>query len=524
MHDRRMTLMYFVICTLFGLVLYVPFRSNQWDLNGIIEVQSVQAGGEALFSPNHMLNRPIGLVILKILGRWMYINNPAEIFQYVTAFYAAVGLGFAFLASYYLTYNKLIAMIATVLLATAWSNWTFSTDVNYICAGSTTMLIALVLLLYPKLSFRSTLVGFFYAISILFWQANIFSLPFFIVTLVWFHRAEDLKNRIRMVVAFLGVLIFMVGFTYILVGVAVCGHTTLIDLITWSMGHGSDVNGRPPMWGKWDLTRVWNAAVSAVGSFVPIWEGLGIRSLLRGEIVRDKILGQISLGAFLIMGSWSLMQFIRQIFDKTHQTDRTLCFIFAYLSYLPFIIWWDPYEPKWFVIPNIFLILGLSTIWNNTRHVNRNPVFVAAVVTLVAVANFTSTIYTRHLQPNPHLQTAKCFVESTSKLDLFIPTDWDWFDYAIYFYDYEGELLRLIRSESERWRNLELIEKNILRTQLRGGSVYVIENDYYSSEKQQWLKTELGFDLEIFEQFKQEPAFVCNGIQFMRVVQRNQQN
>lgn len=54
---------------------------------------------------------------------------------------------------------------------------------------------------------------------------------------------------------------------------------------------------------------------------------------------------------------------IRYTVRWRHLPYRQLVWIGAtYALFLPFIIWWDPYEPKWFVVPNLFLATTIAIV------------------------------------------------------------------------------------------------------------------------------------------------------------------
>lgn len=520
--DKKPVAAHFWAATFVGLLLYLPFRSNQWDLNGIIEALAVNSGGQSLFSPNHMLYRPIGFVILNFFQLWGYADHSARILQFVTLAFASLGIGFAFIAFLRLTNHRLVSILATLLLATSWSYWVFSTDVSYISPVCMTTAAALAFVAHPRPSILSALaVGFFCALSILFWQGNIFAMPAFTLAILWVNRSKELRTRLLTIGAFLGIQILIVGVAYIFAGTLAYGITSIPELITWSISHSSDIGGRPLLWGKWAVERIPTAAVSAVSSFIPIWEGLGLRELFRGVIRWDKLLSQASLIAFMALMVWSTVRFFRQLRRETHSVSLGIIFIGAYLVYAPFIVWWDPFEPKWFVVPNIFLLSALAVIWKNKLREKKNgTLWLGLCVCVIAAANFSATIWPRHTQQNPEIHLAECFVKSTCGVDAFIPTDWDWFGYAIYFFDYPGETMGLIRGESTVEHNTVRIEECILETRQRNGCVYVIDVNYYSQDQRRWIETELGLNLGVLENFRQQPAFICHGVQFMEIVQR----
>lgn len=511
----------FAAMTLVCLILYLPFLSMQWDLNGIIEAQSVEAGGTDLFSPNHMLYRPFSFMILKLWQAMGYTGHSVVVLQYITTVAGAVGIGLFFLALCQFTEDVVVSMLGAVFLATSWSYWKFSLDVSYIILAAMLVCAALVLLLRKgQTGWSITAAGGISGLAILGWQANIFLMPWFLATILWLHRNKELRTRLTMVAQFLASSGLVVGLAYGLVAMLLFGHGSLADVASWAVSHGADGVGRSPMWGRWGADRLLPAASNAIASFIPLWQGLGIKKLLQGEIQPDKILSQLSLVAVLALGGWTLFLLFRQrLRNASHAVGEAIWFVPAYLSFLPFIIWWEPYETRWFTIPDIFLIVAMSKIWSHERTLRRLLV-VAGCMAIVSAANFSTTIWPYHSSPNPWIQVAECFARQTTKADTFIPTDWNWFDYAVYFFDYEGQVLTLKRGEPHQAQNIEVVEQELFRKRGERGYIYAVDASSYSPQTLAYFQEQVGMPIEALNQFQQSPAFTCRELQFVRILRR----
>ncbi len=511
----------FASITLICLILYRLFLSVQWDLNGIIEAQSVDAGGKDMFSPNHLLYRPLSFIIFKFWQSTGYPGDSAKILQYITTVSGAAGIGFFFLALYHVTDHAVISMVGAAFLATSWSYWKFSVDVSYIIPAAMFVSASLALLLRKEQSGWSFAVtGVISGLSILFWQANVFLVPWIVMTILWLHWTKSFRAHVTMVIQFLAPVGIVVGLAYILLPILLFEHYGLADAIGWAISHGADMVGRSPMWGRWDADRLLPAATNAIASFIPLWQGLGVRKLLQGTLQSDKILPQLSLLALLVLSGWTLfLLFRQQLRNTSHAVGEIIWLILAYMSFLPFIIWWEPYETRWFIIPNIFLITAMSKIWSRERKL-RSLVVMGGCITIIGVANFTSTIWPYHSSPNPWMQLAQCFARQTTKADTFIPTDWNWFSYAVYFFDYQGQVLDLKRGDQYRAQNIESIEKELASKRRGEGNVYIIDVNSYSRQTLEYFTEQVGMSLEILNQFEQSPSFICGELQFMRIRQR----
>ena len=509
----------FLIVTTLALLLYLPFRSIQWDLNGIIEAQAIDSGGEGLVSPNHLLYRPLGLAAFTLFRSAGYGGHSVVILQYITGIMAAIGIGLFWKWIKNLTGNVLVASLACVLLATAWSQWKFSTDVYYITPAAAMVAFVLVIMSSPSPLTSSAIIklGVFVALAILFWQANIFLIPIVALYLLWIRRADSQKESWANVSLFMMIVIVIVGLTYLAAGTLVHHSSNIQDFTGWILSHSSE--GTISLWGKWSADRFPSAAGSAIASFIPVWEGLGLRDLLRGNFNFAKLLAQLSLVAFVFLCLVTLIGIVRRRVALKLILPYLLLLGLAYCVYALFIVWWDPYEPKWFVIPNLFLVTMLALVWNISFNNRSRYVMIAgACIMIIAVANFTYTIKPLHLYSNPKIRLAQCFVNNAGEKDTILVTDWNWFDYADYFYDYKGDRVYLIGDVIDKSSKIQLIKDSLVKADDLGGHVYILDFGAYSQEELPFVEFLSGLTPADFDHFKQTEAFSCYGSRFIEIV------
>ena len=110
--------------------LYLPFLSRHFDLNGIAEARSLELG--ALFSPNHLLYRPLGLLVQDLLAAVGVPVRSIFVLQAITAVSAAAGVAFAYLFFKKLAGSRMVAAAGALWLGTTWAYWAYSTDAIYI--------------------------------------------------------------------------------------------------------------------------------------------------------------------------------------------------------------------------------------------------------------------------------------------------------------------------------------------------------------------------------------------------------
>jgi hypothetical protein len=526
----------FLIVVCAGFLLYLPLLSVQWDPNGIIEARSIEQG--PLISANHLLYRPLGAVLLNA-AEGIGLTPPLPLlYQILTAIISALGLGAFFVAVSFLTRNARAAWLATALYATSWAYWTFSTDIYYITLAAAGASAVLAVLAYPVKVWRGVVIAaFFFAVAVFAWQASIFLLPVFVI--LAFTRTRDKKFTVLFTMSALA----LVALVYLAVGIFALHLYSVTALGQWLTSHSSDETGRLAMWGQWSVTRVRPLLLSAASSFVPIWEGLGISSLRRGVETPEFFLRQVSIVALFVIVAVTLWQArqkrpvlfqngtanlslrgapsaMRWSSSPQSQNDRlqvvnwkiAALVALGYLALLPFILWWDPFEPKWFVVGNVFLIGAAAILWAVTFSA-RSFAMLAICIVIIALANFTATIFPRHTRPNPELALAACVTQQANAQDTLVLTEWGWFDYADYFDHYPGAALTLV-GDGQQTEKIARIHRAITTARAQNGRVLMRDFKTMTDDQRALSKTLTGMDAGAFTSFQSQPAFTCDGQKF----------
>src|SRR5262249_56598832 len=136
--------------SLIALGLYLPFLAIQYDTNGIVEAESLEAGALAtLLNKNHILMRPIGFIAYHAFRHLGYSGNSLVVLQTIDALCGAAALGFAYAAFKSVTQDRLAAVLGAVWLGTSFVFWYFSTDAAYITLAGMFAATAMALLRKP---------------------------------------------------------------------------------------------------------------------------------------------------------------------------------------------------------------------------------------------------------------------------------------------------------------------------------------------------------------------------------------
>jgi len=497
----------FGLLILTGILLYLPWLSRRYDLNGLIEAWALENG--ALFSPHHLVYRPVGAIWHSLLSVFMPLERSIPALQALSALCGVIGLAGCFWIVRRWGLSSLASAGFALALGISWSYWIYSTDASYIIpAHAAAVLFLLCLDAEPLSRKRALIAALMNTLAIALWQAHIFLLLLWIGR--WaFHKSASPRTLRHVREGLLATLLF----TALFYGGA--GFWTLrslhpLEWIRWVITYET----RLPVWGRLDMERLPEWVRSAVASWIPITDGLGWRAVGRGEI--PELLPFISPVALLLALSLALPRLIRALRQDFRWPSPAMALTMT--CYGLFILWWDPAEPKWFISLNLFLILLLARGWRVDPGSWRAGAALWACVGLIATANFSRSILPRHQGPHPYRELAHCVAQHMSDLDLFLATDWMWAEYLRYFH--RRDVLSLL-DLSARHKSKAIVSQRIYaeiqRIHQRAGKVYMSDPAAYPAEYLQWLQIATGFLREDLEALQGHKAFRCLGLQFFEV-------
>jgi len=477
-----------------ALGLYLPFLAIQYDINGIVEANALESG--QLLYKNHVLYRPIGLLFYRTLQVLGYQGNSLLVLQTINAVCGAIGIGLAYAVFRSATRGRPAALMGALFLATSLTYWLFSTDVAYITPAALFVLAATVLILYADSTKGFVAAGLFLSLSVLTWQASVVALPPLIALLFWRKPFPVYRNAAFFCLTLAAVTIPF----YVLLAVASGGFMGPREFWAWLTNHG-DAGAGLPLWGVWGAERMQPALSSALRSVVPSMLAISpvkIRpSIQFGRLVVDVAL--IALTILIVLAALKARL-------------KSLWFLFGYLVFIPFIVWWDPFEPKWFFIPNIcfagFLSCGLE-YWLQRRRVG---IAVILCVLTIAAANFVTIIRPRHGKLGPDRSMAQCVAEHMQPQDAFIAAEWGWPDYLGYLHQRtEINLINETAGAGSKEKMLEKVKGVIGSTNDAGGSVYMLEPHAFSQSHLEWLQAATGLTLDDLTGFGGSHSVTCEG-------------
>ena len=154
-----------------------------------------------------------------------------------------------------------------------------------------------------------------------------------------------------------------------------------------------------------------------------------------------------------------------------------LFFLFGIAAYLPFVIWWDPFVTKWFLMPNIFLALFVARFWSQLYEmsIQTGRAVLLLAITVLTVSNVALYGMPEHTRQSEEQKAGQCVGSRLHPADLYLDPEWDFSSFMAYKYgrnrfDLVALLLQLKLNKAKMLRALEA---QVRSHQAAYGDVYI---------------------------------------------------
>jgi hypothetical protein len=432
-----------------GAAFYVSLRAINYDPNGIATAQAVEF--PILAWPNHMFFEFVGYLAMQVGALLGYSGPSYGLLQVFAGIFGGLALGCAYLLARKLGADRLCSYTAVLWLAGTWAFWTWSTNVAYISFATFLVAMAFLLSLQRGSGVVPIATGVIAALSVLTWQANVFVIPFLLV--VGFMESESLRDwqqwSLRMLAGFAMILIpVYLWIAYI------SQHRKLDALLVLFTTHGGIDNASTP-WGHWGWDRP--------GSLAQTW-------LL-------STIGAVRGWAAYALGAFALGPLLYSAF-KPADRDSRLC-LAGLAAYLPFVIWWDPYETKWLLIPNLFFAILAARAWSQWGARWHWSVSLPALAAAAFIFWSNLSVYAvpAHTQMSEGTLLGDCVGAKLQPSDLYIQSDWVFGGYMSY--KYRIELIDLISQAQvmnfDRAAMVKFFRERVETKRQAGAAVYTVD-------------------------------------------------
>jgi hypothetical protein len=271
------------------------------------------------------------------------------------------------------------------------------------------------------------------------------------------------------------------------------------------------------MWGAWwPPGRFIQTAGSAFRSIIGMdfWMfPFFLRHLKNGELPK-----WVAPLGFAVLASILIVGYRKSSHGKEAGSRPVFWLLVLYCTYIPFVTWWESIEPRWFIVPNIFLaaltaiILSSWSSWKYFRYA------LPAVVLLLGGLNLAVSAAPKHFRRSNSTQIAACVAGHMEKADLFLATEWNWADYLHYIHNRQMvSFIGEVSLSGNKNIAMEKIRAIVRERQQQGSHVYMMDIASDSADHIKWLGEQTGLTPEDLHTYKASHAFECVGSNFLRL-------
>lgn len=493
-----------------AFLFFLATRSIQHDRNTIYRVLEIESGSLMLMAaPRHVLFDPVAAGFYSLWKMFGYQGSSLFPAQVLVAMFAAIGV--ALMTSLLTRYckGKLLTVLLAIGFLGSYSYWRHSTDVEYWIPFITCVLAVVVFFFrwfYDKQTGSIVWITLLTYVMILFWSAGIIFGATVALALLLLPSSHSLKTRGVAVVVFVVTNAFLLVVTYLWLGLHVNSLSGFQELVPWMTTYP----GKMPIWGVADPRRVLNSAWSLAAAVLPFWDGLGLRGLIRGQFDATKLIPQAALVATSVVLVIIAFYGVRR--RPALESRSAVGFLSVWIiSYVLFLTWFDPFEPKWWVIVliPIWLLLGdLTRAW--THQVGRTGYWVLACwVTLLVLANWSGSMAPRATDVGDDYRRAAYTAEQMSEADVLVmPFTEEWVLHVGYFgrrriLDLGG----LALYHGSVYAQQQLKE---LVCSANDGEVFLGDYTHLTDEEWKFITLNTGISAAFFDEYEREEAWSWN--------------
>lgn len=528
MSTRRGSCLIYVVPVL-ALILYLAFPSRQYDYDVLTELINIERGILRIGDPAHPLYSWVGWVWYSLWKSLGYSNDSMYPMQVFNAICGSVALLVFQLILIRFGVNRTSAMLTTVGAGLSYSFWTHTVDAFFIIPAAMCALGALHFALGAAESDRAramaVVAGLAIAVSTLFYQVSLLLLPALFAAA--YHPRHSRRAWVMVCLVMSATAIGLVGIAWGLQAASTGRVASMGDVVAWLSGaHGGMDTG---LWRRDGVPLVSTTAQAWVGTILPLYEGLRVRSLLQGDISFSHLAAQLALLllALIVLGIilTVVIRVRQQTLSRAGASRLPIIIGLWFLLSGCTVVWFDRAEVKLWLIPMFafWMTCGLAlSYWLATVQRRQTATWLVASAAIfllsMGLGNFSLAILPDATVTRPEMRAARALAREMRPEDVAISATADWILYVEYlcatcrFLYVMDSVQQLGRDQQSRLE--QLIKDEVASTLARGGRVFV--PDYFARGDDPawtiWVERFTGLTLAQFAQFEYPVAVELDGV------------
>lgn len=470
-------------------VLYLLTASQQYDLDVIGELGLINRLSTPAGDPAHPLYVWLGVPFYRLWLAFGYTGDSLRAMQVLNALFGGASIGLLYAVPRAMGVARAAALAAASCVAVSYAFWTHTVDAFFIVPACFFALLSLRCALAlrtcePSIAWLwAGALGLSFALAVLAYQNNALLLPALLVT-SWCSGRRACRwfgPWLLVVVVTLAVLVAawmrLSGLPLALQGVA--------DLPRWLLGaHGGMARG---LWRREGIALLPTILTAWGATVFPLYEGMRLRALARGEVTLAYLPGQITLLLFGLAAIFAGIGVLtkRVLPSLWGRKQNLLAALLWFIVPGAAVAWFDPAEVKLWLIPmlGVWLVVGelVAVLASHASVKSECRVIGWAIVVLpvmLAFTNWSAAIGPNHREPSAGMRAAREVLALTSDRDLLLSSTFDWTAYVRYL-DPDRRVVNAIAVAQSVPVGAELDVSEAIRTQMdkswaAGGRVYLM--------------------------------------------------
>src|SRR5581483_3291292 len=381
---------------LFFICLYLSHLPLNYTYDGMVFASHIERDHQPLwdyFHPHHLIYTFLGRLIF-LWGKSNGANWDGLVtLQFFDILTGIVGILTAFHLLVRETNDRFISALSAAGLAFTFSYWYFSTSPGVRIFATVTPLIAWYILTYLKNSPPAFgwVVGFAHAFAVLGHQTNLLLLPAFLGG-IWCLEKKSACEKFRASAYYLTALMVGVLSVYGFIGRYICYRKTYESWLWWVFSYFH--------------VQAWGGHLQQAG--FDRGKFAMVQAFLGNNLPSKTMMDPLTFGTTKTIFQYVLLLLLGILIIRlknywAHHRQVLWVSIFWLLAFVPFFIWWEPWNIEFWVSSTAPCWVLMSLITSDISNFWKNPILRLAnrglilfvwggLVTLLFFNNFQGTI------------------------------------------------------------------------------------------------------------------------------------
>lgn len=421
--------------------IYLVMPSQQYDLDVLGELSRINRLDFSIPDPAHPLYVWLGIPFYSLWRLLGYRGDALRAMQVINALTGAGSVALIFIVMRRSNVHRQVALGISACVGFSYAFWTHCADAFFIIPAAffalSSLNCAMSLTCEKIRPYNLGLLAISLSLTSLCYQTNLLIIPSLMVA-SW-HGKRCWRSWLLQWFAILTAAgVFIVG-TWYLQATRFSDVATLPQFFSWLFSHGGIRRG---LWRRENVPLLSTTVLAWGATIFPIYEGMRLRALLKGDISVRYLLGYLAIILFVIYFGTVTIQSVLHRKERDTSKNGLLTTALGIWFILPgfAVMWFDRAEIKLWIIPMfaIWILIAITTDrLIRKQGKQRIRQVISALIVLLPIAlggtNLVYVILPNWLQQSDSIRRAKIAISRMHPEDLLLSASFDWTGHVSYF-------------------------------------------------------------------------------------------